>query len=422
MKVLHLCASDQGGAARGAYNLHRALRQAGVDSWMLVGDRSCDDPTVLGPPPTGSTKVRQGIRQTWEYWPLKRYPHAKPGIFSPAIARHAIVKACLTHQPDIINLQWIGHGFLSIEAMAKLQLPLVWTLRDMWAFTGGCHYADDCTRYQQACGTCPHLGSKREQDLSRRIWRRKQAAWRELNLTLVPISHWLEDCVHQSSLLRHYPVQMIYNAIDTTVFRPVDRDTARHLLRLPTDKQLILFGALQAISDPRKGFNDVTQALQQLAEDDGFQQNVEVVIFGASQPMNPPKLGFKTTYLGALHDDITLALAYSAADVTVVPSRQEAFGKTAAESLACGTPVVVFKTTGLQEIVDHQQNGYCATCFDPADLAQGIRWVLTQQAHLAPAQALATKARQKAEQCFSVSQQAQAYQHLYEHILSCRHV
>ena len=145
MKVLHLSTADgNGGAAKGAYSLHRALRQAGVDSWMLVADKHTNDPTVLGSNGVkGSQKMMAGIRQTFEYWPLKRYENKASDAFSPAVYPSAIARQIEAINPDIINLHWVAGGLLrpqDLSAMAEQkQRPIVWTLRDMWAFTGGCH-------------------------------------------------------------------------------------------------------------------------------------------------------------------------------------------------------------------------------------------------------------------------------------------
>ncbi len=111
-------------------------------------------------------------------------------------------------------------------------------------------------------------------------------------------------------------------------------------------------------------------------------------------------------YLSTLKDDWSLVLAYSSADVMVVPSKQEAFGQTASEAMACGTPVVAFGATGLLDIVDHKINGYLATPFDTAELAQGIRTILENDSLRA---AMSEKSRQKALQEYDVNIQVNRY-------------
>ena len=418
MKILHLSTSDiNGGAARGTYWMHTALKRAGIDSRMLVAEKYTSDDTVIGPNGiTGSQKIFNGIRQTVEYWPLKRYPHKLPGLFSPAIYPNPVIKQIEQIKPDIINLHWVGLGLLRPEQLKTFTQPIVWTLRDMWSFTGGCCYTEGCIRYQQQCGRCPMLSSNQENDLSRKIWQRKHRAWQGLNLTLAPISQWLADCASKSSLLHHYPARVIPNAVDTDIFRPIDKKAARDILQLPQHDKLILFGALSATTDKRKGFNHLVAAINQLKTTDSLP--LRAVIFGTektaaeSMPFNIPY-----TVLGRLNDDITLALAYSAADVMVVPSTQEAFGKTAIEAMACGTPVVCFDATGLRDIVEHRHTGYRAECFSNRDLANGILWTLENSERNAR---LADNARKRTERFFSFTVQANKYVELYQEVLNTR--
>ncbi|MFM6277712.1 MAG: glycosyltransferase, partial [Dolichospermum sp.] len=110
--------------------------------------------------------------------------------------------------PDIINLHWINAGYMQIETLAKFKKPIIWTLHDMWAFTGGCHYNKDCTNYTESCGACPQLYSNKEKDLSNWVWRRKAKAWKDLNLTIVTPSHWLADYARKSSLFQNLRIEV----------------------------------------------------------------------------------------------------------------------------------------------------------------------------------------------------------------------
>ncbi|NEO27037.1 MAG: glycosyltransferase, partial [Kamptonema sp. SIO4C4] len=282
---------------------------------------------------------------------------------------------------------------------------------------GGCHYTEGCDRYQESCGQCPQLASQREKDLSHQVWKRKQKAWKNVNLTIVTPSRWMADCVQASSLFRERRVEVIPFCLDTQLYRPIERPIARQLLNLPPDKTLILFGAIAATADRRKGFHLLIEALQRLSQSEQL-TNTELVVFGADEPDNPLDLGFKTHYLGSFADDISLALVYSAADVMIVPSLAESFGQTASEALACGTPVVAFNATGLKDIIDHQENGYLATPYEVEDLAQGIAWVLAGEERY---QKLSVNAREKVENCFNLELQANAYHALFKDILATSH-
>jgi len=412
MRVLHLSTSDlESGGARAAFRLHAGLNSIGCTSHMLVRAKSGTDVTVvsdktiltkLGPPASGL--------------PLRFYPDRDGAMFSPQWFPDALASKIAQLSPDVVNLHWICNGFLQVETLTKIKQPLVWTLQDMWPLTGGCHYNQECDRYMNSCGACPQLHSHRSSDLSRWVWKRKAKAWKNSDLTIVAPSSWIAECARASSLFHDRRVEVIPFCLDTQKYKPVDRTFARELLNLPQEKQLILFGAISATSDQRKGFYLLLPALQQLSQA-GWKDKLELVVFGSSKPEKPIDLGFNSHYLGHFSDDISIAILYSAADVMIVPSVQESFGQTASESLACGTPVVAFNATGLKDIVDHQQNGYLAKPFEVEDLAQGIAWVLeNKERH----QKLKYYAREKAEKAFPLELQAYQYESLYSEILEAK--
>ncbi|HEY9650843.1 MAG TPA: glycosyltransferase family 4 protein [Coleofasciculaceae cyanobacterium] len=408
MNVLHLSTSDiDNGGARAAYRLHQGLRSLGCTSKMLVRAKFSSDPTVMAER-SALTKLSPPISEI----PLRLYPR-NSGMFSTQWFPDVLAAKTAQLNPDVINLHWVNNGYLRIETLAQFNKPLIWTLHDMWPFTGGCHYSKDCDKYKTSCGACPQLQSNRTSDLSRWIWQRKAKTWKEANLTLVASSNWMADCARTSSLFQGRRIEIIPCCLDTEKYKPIDQQIARELLNLPQDRQLVLFGAIGGSADERKGFHLLQPALQQLNAA-GWSDQIELVVFGASEPEKPIDLGFKTHYQGYVRDDIALALIYSAADVMVVPSLQEAFGQTASEALSCGTPVVAFNATGLKDIVDHQQNGYLVTPFEVDDLAKGIAWVLEDRERQ---QKLRFHARQKSLREFGYDVQARRYLSLYEEIL-----
>jgi glycosyltransferase involved in cell wall biosynthesis len=414
MNVLLVSTYDiEGGAARAAYRLHQGLQGKGISSKMLVQDKSSNDVTVFAP----KTRLQQGMarsRLTLDALPLKFYRKRDSSTFSLQWLPDGIVPKIPQLEPDVINLHWIGEAFVQAETIAKFDKPLVWTLHDMWAFTGGCHYNQDCDRYTASCGACPQLGSSKDWDLSRWVWQRKSRAWKDLNLTIVSPSLWLAECARTSSLFKDVRVEVIPYGLDTEKYKPLNRQVARELLHLPQDKQLVLFGALKATSDQRKGFHLLQPALQDLSQSE-WQDRLELVIFGSSAPEKPPDLGFKTHYLGTLSDDLSLALVYSAADVFVLPSTQDNLPNTVLEAIACGTPCVAFNIGGMPDMIEHQKNGYLAQPYKIEDLAQGIAWVLeNKERH----RKLGDRAREKAEQEFTLEIQARRYLSLFTEILS----
>lgn len=413
MKILHLSATDIiGGAARAAYRLHAGLKLIGQDSAMLVQEKRSFNANILSP----RTRLSQGAamaRATLDALPLTLYGKAGDSNLSLQWVPERVLTRCRLLAPDIVHLHWINRGFMRIETLAKLHVPTVWTLHDMWPFTGGCHYSGSCARYTSGCGACPLLNSHRTWDLTRWVHQRKVKALNLSSLCIVATSSWLAQRARESSLLSKAHIEIIPYGLDTEIFRPLDRVVARDLLRLPKDKKLVLFGGTSNL-EPRKGFSFLKSALQSLCCSTSWKDRIELVTFGPGTTELKSELGVKCHSLGYLADDLSLAMAYSAADVVVVPSLQEAFGQVASEALACGTPVVAFQGTGVTDIVDHRQNGYLAAHADASDLAQGITWVLEDEGRY---KELAVMARQKAIREYTLELQAQRYLHVYERLL-----
>ena len=419
MKILHVASSETSGAGRAALRLHEGLLNNNIDSNALVLYKK-------SPKGLAAHRDRQSIEQVDKKARIYKQVQDKLSkritqkvfgcdhTFSANFTPSLILDDIKAKQADVINLHWIGREFIKIEELQEFNTPIVWTLQDMWSFTGGCHYSETCDRYTESCGSCPQLEGDKEQDLSRWIWQRKAKAWKDLNLTIVAPGTWIAECARASSLFGDRRIEVIPFALDTEVYKPVEPQAARKLLNLPQDKQLILFGAFSSTSDKRKGFHLLVPALQKLSQTD-LQTNAELVIFGADEPKDPVDLGFKTHYLGRFDDEVALSQLYSAADVMIVPSIQESFGQTASESLACGTPVVAFNATGQRDIVEHQDCGYLAQPYEVEDLAQGIAWVLQDtQRH----QQLRLNARAKAIATYALDLQAQSYLSLYQELLA----
>lgn len=414
MKILIVNTSDiDGGAARAAYRLHKALLNSGIDSQMLVQNKTSDDYTILAT----NTKIQKAInklRPTFDSLPIRFYKNRTKTLFSTAYTPFSnIVDRINEINPDIVHLHWICAGMMSIEEIARIKAPIVWSLHDMWAFTGGCHYDEECKGYEKECGNCKVLGSQKQNDLSRKIWQKKQKIFsNKKNITIVGLSNWLNECSKTSSLLKDKNHINLPNPIDTNIFKPFDKEKSRELWSLPKDKKLVLFGAMGATSDPRKGFKELSVTIQNFNKN----LNIEFVVFGSSKPQNAPDLGFKTHYLGSLHDDISLVTLYSAVDAMVVPSLQENLSNAIMESLACATPVVGFDIGGNSDMIEHQNTGYLAQPFDTDDLANGIEWVLSNEHY----DELCANARAKVLKEFDSKIVAQKYIELYNKVLNAR--
>lgn len=408
MRVLHINSSDlDGGAARASYRLHRALLDK-IDSKMLVQSKVSDDYTVIGP----SSKFQKGIakiRPTLDSLPVRFYKNREKKIFSPSwLGLSGIIKKINKINPDIVHLHWICGGMMKIEDIARIKVPIVWSLHDMWAFSSGSHYCSN-ESYKNSDGSCAELGTKRRNNLGTRVFKRKQRAYSHINsMTIIGLSRWLNECSKSSHLLKNKKHINLPNPIDTNTFKVIDNNIAREIWNLPKDKKLVLFGAMTSTGDKRKGFRELSSALNLVSK-----ENIEFVVFGSGCPKNPPSFGFKTHYLGNLSDDASLVSLYNAVDVMVVPSLQENLSNAIMESLSCGTPVVGFSIGGNSDMIEHKQNGYLAQPFESKDLALGIEWVLDNKNY----DELCIRARNKVLNEFDSKFVADRYIELYREIL-----
>lgn len=373
IRVLHVVGGGlDGGAARGAYWLHLALRQQGVDSRLLVADPSpeVNNTDIFCAVNSRADRIGHLLRRKTERLCLRvAYPHRMDTPFSPGMLGMQLDRNPHVAWADIVHLHWINASFVDISSLPRVQKKLVWTLRDMWPFTGGCHYALDCQRFKTGCGGCPQLGSSNESDISGRMARQKLKLFSSAEIHLVGISDWITGMANQSFVLSEgVRAHTIHNAINTADFSPVARDEARRLLGLPQEGIIILAGA-HNLDQQYKGSRLLPAALAKLG---GLPATV--VLFGKMKQVETTMGGMPVVNMGFVSDNRRLAAIYSAADVFVATSIQEAFGKTIAESISCRTPAVCFAGTGGAEIIRHHQNGYVVPVITPDALAEGIRW------------------------------------------------
>lgn len=398
-----------GGAARAAWRTYCGIRINHPGAAYLTLFRDDWSPGVIG---LLNTSVRGAIAQKLvrlDQRPLSPYRDRLKTFFSPAVHPNPLRVPLKRFRPTLAHLHWVSHGLLRVEEIARLRCPIVWTLHDTWAFTGGCHYTSDCVGFKKECGHCPQLGSCDDEDLSRALMRRKAKAFRDLDLTIVTPSQWLAKLAGSSSLFAGRRIEVIPNGLDTDAFSPISRTAARAYLGLPDELPVILFGA-HSLLDPRKGGDLLCKALSLLAK------KCTLLTFGEGQLPTSISNNVQSVSLGNLTDTASLALAYSAANVFVCPSREDNLPNTVAEALACGTPCVAFDVNGLPDMITHKVNGWLAPPFDPNELANGIGWILS---HPGPEQ-LSRAARAKALAEYSLDVMSSRYSALYSELLASR--
>ncbi|QNI83316.1 hypothetical protein SynRS9907_02488 [Synechococcus sp. RS9907] len=396
----------------------------GLTSQMRVVTQLTDDPTVTGGPPAGQSRIWRHLQPRLSQQARRGFQTCNPTLHSVAWPTTGLGTELLQRhrqgQADLVHLHWLGDGTLSIQEIGRLPMPLVWTLHDQWAFCGAEHYTSpplsgetgsSDERFAEGYSPASRPGHEAGPDLNRRTWLSKRLAWSR-PIHIVCPSNWLADCARRSTLMGTLPIKVIPHPIDLNVWAPCDQAQARALLGLPANRPFVLFGAIGGGADPRKGADLLLEALRRLRSQVAGTplEQLELVVFGQSRPAHPPNLGFPIHYTGHLQDDLSLRLFYAAADVMVVPSRQEAFGQTASEAQACGTPVVAFSTGGLVDVVDDRMTGCLAEPFDPASLAEAIHWVLVDPQRRLK---LGMAARQRAERLWQPARVAGLYADVY---------
>ncbi len=377
LRITHLSHNDQkGGGPLACYRLHRSLLDLGTHSRMLVLESHRSDPTVVEVD-SGFSRIPIHLA---DRLPLRLYGKRMPDrIWSPGcfgiggLQEHPQIR-----DSDVIGLYWVNGGFLSvsgIDRLLQLGKPVVWRLSDLWPFTGGCHHPGSCDRFKEMCGQCPQLGSDSEHDLSARQLREKRC-WRTDRLTIVAPSRWIADLAAESALFRNAQIRHIATGVDLSIFKPCSKDEARQQLGLPANRRLILFGANNAVGNPRKGFSHLIDALDILIERDRV-PDVDLVVFGSDSSSKLP-LDLPLHAMGVINEDAKMALLYSAADLFVSPSLEENLPNTIIEAMASGTPAVAFAIGGTGELIEPGATGYLATAGDSEDLAEGLTAVLDE--------------------------------------------
>lgn len=362
LKVLMVNTSERtGGAAIAADRLRQALLRAGVDVTLCVRQRRWGF-------------LRERLSILWE----NRLSPRHLWEIDIANAGEDITQTEAFRQADVVHLHWVNQGFLSLKTLEKILCSgkrVVWTLHDEWPFTGICHYAGQCQRFQAQCHSCPLLLMPGSRDLSYKTFMEKRRIFRcAENLTFVGCSKWITGQARLSNLMQFRQIVTIANPIDHRIFHPMPQAEARRLAGLGDEKRRLIFFGCQRVADERKGMRYLMEALQGLKTHD-----VALVVAGDSSGLawaGGPDGRLPVLPVGYIKDESKMAALYASADVFVTPSLEDNLPNTVAEAMSCGTPCVGFRTGGVPEMIGHRRGGYVAQLRDVDDLSRGIRFVL----------------------------------------------
>lgn len=385
--------TDKGGAAIGSIRRVEMLRAQGVNATLhtVVTERAADYSRPLIPREQQAAAWRRLKRIAMDHVTTLPGFRGRELFSMPRSVIDATKLAKLFAELDVIHLHWVV-GMLDHTNFGRVICgkPVVWTLADMSAFTGGCHYSEGCEEYQRECRSCHLLpqGSA----IAHENWKIKRNAYARIdNLQIICPSRWMAERVSRSSLLGDRKINFIPNAFPVDNIFPVNKIVARLELGLPLDKKLIVFGADSVVSK-RKGGDVLNRALAILAASEQNSSHTHVIVFGHHKQSLP----LPTHDLGFIRDEEKLRLAYSAADVYAFPSREDNAPLTVAESLLCGTPVVAFPVGNVPELLTHRVNGYIASPGDVQDFAAGLIWALNASKDMRSLIAMVQRCRETA--------------------------
>jgi glycosyltransferase involved in cell wall biosynthesis len=376
IKVVQVQFSIESGA-RSAIRLQNAFMTEGISSNIVslqVSPYQLKNVNYLGKKERLTSRLDEKIQRT-----LVKYNKKDFGLFSYPVLGSDISQHPQVQQADIIYLHWALGGFLNFRSyykIAALGKPVVIVLHDMWSISGGCHYSFTCEKYMAGCNNCQMFPGITSNDYAAKGFKKKSAFYsRYKNLYFVAPSRWIYNCAKDAKLTREKPVFYIPNVIDTQLFKPFDKQTAKRILGLDDQKPVIAFGAV-SVDSPYKGWKFLQEALEKLKSDEQF-SDLQVLIFGSgANDSISDSIPFKTKFMGFLMDEYSTMLVYNAADVFIAPSLADVGPATVQESLCCGTPVVGFDIGGIPDMIRHKVNGYLAKYRDGEDICNGIKFCL----------------------------------------------
>jgi glycosyltransferase involved in cell wall biosynthesis len=385
MRVLIISGEDlAGGGHRAAFRLHQALRGIGVESFMAVRRKHSSDPYVhkMTPSELGWPPVGRGYLDLLPAFLCRR----KDEPISLGLQSANLQKLVSRFKPDVVNLHWVNGGIAGIRAIGALKIPVVWTLHDMWTFTGGCHYAGECAQYRASCNECPKIKSLLgAPSITRWIHNRKRRYWGNKPLYAITPSSWMRGLALSSSLFGNADVTHIRNCVDARIFNGQTRAQTRDKLGLrPTNKAVLFSSAHQ----PRKGALIIPDLIRHLRSE-APKNDWHFLFMGGLPPTLKP--GRDVTQLPPTTDEDCVASYYAACDVYVLPSLEDNLPNTISESLCCGTPVAAFPTGGIVEMIARGYSGYLSSECSARSLALAVlecargdldpRHVISKEAH-----------------------------------------
>lgn len=390
----------KGSTGRLSLALYNASIHAGYDAKFAYSAYTPSLETAFNIETKFQNYIRRGMNKFWG----RRIRHSRPGT-------KRLIRFIEQEKPDLIHLHNVQQNSIDypvlFEYLKRTQIPIVYTLHDCWAFTGGCYHftVRGCSQYQTGCKNCFPLINRDDMSINPKDAYAIKENWIGGNDNLYPItvSKWLCECASSSYMgkMKHIP-RTIYNGIDTNVFYPRNRKWIRSKLDIEDDQVMVL--GVANFWEEGKG----TQLFLKLRE--CLDESIKIVLIGSNSDKVKQK-NVKIIAVPKIENTDELAGYYSAADIFVNASIEETFGLTTAEALACGTPAIVFDSTACPEVVD-QKTGIVVEKFTAESVAEAIRMILLNNK-----EKYSDNCVNRAKQMFSEANMIDEYIKLYQLLL-----
>lgn len=396
MKILMIGTTDiRGGAAKVGWDIKSAREKAGDNVDVFVADKKSSDPHVHSIPQSKIRKIigfilgtESLIKTDW--------------ILDTQEFKNANIVHCHNLHGRYFNIE-------TLEKMSKLK-PVVWTLHDEWAITPHCAYTFEGKDTKDGFYVCPN------KDIPPRIlWhsenileKQKSDVYKKSNFTLVTPCKWLEERVRKS-ILKNKQTEIIYNGIDTNIFKKTDKKEAREKLGLPVYKKIILFLADGGKINPWKGWQYTEEVIKNISHKSDL-------VFACVGNDNPEKPKDNIIYLPQIKNPEKMALYYSACDLLLYSSIADNFPLVILEAMSCGLPIASFDTGGIKEVVTHKENGFIAKYKDSNDLLTGVEYLISLND--TETEKISSNSIQKIKDGFTVEKMVEEYYNLYVRLIN----
>lgn len=375
--ILIVSSYDIGGASIAAIRLHLALLKSGFQSRLLTLHKSTGnihEHHIYHPSGGWKNKIELKLRQraVHQQKTALQLPanQSLSGEYSVPLEAYDVTDSAHWQWADIVNLHWVNE-WISVENLVARagKKPIIWTMHDMHAFTGGCHYSHGCLGFEIECKNCPMLVESSIPQFAHQCWKSKKTALyvHQPNLRIVAPSQWMINLARRSSLFGNFEGLRIFNSLDTSIFKPMLREMSMSVLNLPSNKKVML-SVIQSLKDKRKGFSILTAALEKMPDPENW-----VICTVGKLHDTLPKTNIEHIHLGTIQDERMMAIIYNSASVFVHPATEDNLPNVVAEALCCGLPVAGFAIGGMPEMVTDSENGFLAQTVSPELLLEAIQ-------------------------------------------------